>query len=119
MNVIRDVTKSLYSAIFKDFPDQERTWRGETKIVRPTEETLNVCVFPQTWSSTALGFGGIGGQAFTSAYTVVVYDDKTAAVYFNGGFAYLADINNDYFQKDLALFQLRDVATSSRYRRKG
>ena len=32
-------------------------------------------VFPQTWSSTALGFdykGGCGGQAMTEAYTTVV-----------------------------------------------
>jgi len=26
----------------------------------------------QTWGSTALGFGGIGGQAMTDAYTIII-----------------------------------------------
>ena len=30
-----------------------------------------ISVFSQTWGSTALGFGGIGGQAITSAYTTI------------------------------------------------
>lgn len=30
-------------------------------------------VFPQTWASTALGFGGVGGSALTTAYTTVFH----------------------------------------------
>lgn len=32
-------------------------------------------MFPQAWGSTSLGFGGIGGQAMTSAYTTVITDN--------------------------------------------
>lgn len=48
-------------------------------------------MFPQTWGSTALGFGGVGGQAITGAYTVIVECHRTGnrAVYFGGRFAYL------------------------------
>jgi hypothetical protein len=54
----------------------------------------SVYVFPQGWGSTALGFGGIGGQMCTTAHTVVVVDDgydrpqARALVYFGSGFAY-------------------------------
>ena len=58
---------------------------------RPSPYDCEVVMFPQTWSSTALGFGGVGGQAITSAYTVVVECVRTGcqAVYFGGRFAYL------------------------------
>ena len=64
-------------------------------------------VFKQTWGSTALGFGGIGGSAMTDAYTTVVtvylsYRGSTTtntieknpefhAVYFDGRLAYFID----------------------------
>jgi hypothetical protein len=49
-------------------------------------------MFAQTWSSTALGFGGLGGQAMTPAYTVVVTGPSGhLAVYWAGRFAYLID----------------------------
>lgn len=47
-------------------------------------------MFAQTWGSTALGFGGIGGAAMTPAYTVVVDGpDGSRVVYWAGRFAYL------------------------------
>lgn len=67
-----------------------------------------VAMFAQTWGSTALGFGGIGGAAMTPAYTVVVRSpDGTFAVYWAGRFAYLvpakaSDQARDAFQADLA-----------------
>jgi len=49
-----------------------------------------VAMFAQTWGSTALGFGGVGGAAMTPAYTVVVRGpDGALAVYWAGSFAYL------------------------------
>lgn len=58
---------------------------------RPSPHDCEVVMFPQTWGSTALGFGGVGGQAITSAYTVVVECARVGAkaVYFGGRFAYL------------------------------
>lgn len=68
---------------------------------------FNACMFPQVWSDTSCGLGRPGdfsGQAFTEAYTVVVYEHRTDCyfVYFSGRFAYavhdplpifLADLN--------------------------
>lgn len=60
---------------------------------------LEVQVFPQVWGSTALGFGGIGGQAMTSAYTTVVQDFNTGwhSVFFGNRLAYLIFEPNDLF----------------------
>lgn len=78
-------------------------------------------VFPQTWSSTALGFGGCGGQAITEAYTTVVEmswdyvnktddirglnlttsDDRIYAVFFDGKLAYICLNPNEQFFEDL------------------
>lgn len=78
-------------------------------------------VFPQTWDSTALGFGGCGGQAITEAYTTVVEmswcytnkteeirgfnfiesEDKIYAVFFDGKFAYMCLNPNQEFFDDL------------------
>ena len=58
---------------------------------RPTVDDFEMYTFEQTWSSTALGFGGIGGQAMTTARTYVfipVSVDEQCFVYFAGGFAY-------------------------------
>lgn len=53
---------------------------------------LRLYSFPQMWGSTALGFGGMGGQAMTTAQTYIVVTDYGAAfVYFAGRFAYEAD----------------------------
>lgn len=58
---------------------------------RPDPRDCEVEMFLQTWSSTALGFGGVGGQAITSAYTVIVHcpNALASAVYFGGRLAYL------------------------------
>ena len=37
----------------------------------PTVNDFELHTFEQTWGSTALGFGGIGGQAMTTARTYV------------------------------------------------
>lgn len=54
------------------------------RVRRPGEEEVDVVMFPQTWGSTALGYGGIGGAAVTTAYTVVVQSQGVACVYFGG-----------------------------------
>ena len=56
-------------------------------------------MFPQTWSSTALGFGGVGGQAITSAYVCVIESNLVGeyAVYFGGRLAYVINRPNEKF----------------------
>lgn len=68
-------------------------------------------MFSQTWSSTALGFGGIGGQAFTPAYVCVIESNLVGqyAVYFGGRLAYVIDRPNEKFVEDIARQRMVDA----------
>lgn len=81
---------------------------------RPTIDELDVYQFRQEWATTALGFGGIGGQAFTSAYTNVVIYNGFGAVFFNGVHAYSVMVTEP-FMNDLSKMDMADVSRSSRY----
>jgi len=86
---------AIASAVHQDIPEityQDRDWEAYkgmtgpeqvdafkndtvpmiTKTRRVYTDEVEVVMFPQTWGSTALGYGGIGGAAMTPAYTVVV-----------------------------------------------
>ena len=67
--------------------------------------------FPQLWASTALGFGGIGGQAMTTAYTTVFYDQSRhyAVVYFDSKLAYIVSEPTEAFWADLRCQKLLSV----------
>ena len=70
---------------------------------RPTVNDFELHTFEQTWGSTALGFGGIGGQAMTSARTYVFIPmsiNQKCFVYFAGRFAYAVDYS-EKFMKDV------------------
>lgn len=88
------------------------------RVRRPTPHDCTVAMFPQTWGSTSLGFGGIGGQAITEAYTVVVDSDRAGAcaVYFGGRFAYLVEHarQNPAFRQDVFNQSMADCATAPR-----
>ena len=65
-----------------------------TETPKPSIDDFELYTFNQTWGSTALGFGGIGGQAMTTARTYVfvpVTCNQKCFVYFAGRFAYKAD----------------------------
>jgi len=89
-------------SIKQDFEYQIRNQFSELlhKERVPVEPTL--IVFSQTWGSTALGFGGIGGQAMTSAYTTVIWDDyyNVWAVYFGERMAYIIKDPNNLFKEN-------------------
>ena len=60
-------------------------------VRRPTVRDFWVyAMFPQTWGSTALGHGGMGGAAVTTAYTIVLecYSTQEFLVYFGGQMCY-------------------------------
>jgi hypothetical protein len=61
-------------------------------------------MFVQTWGSTALGFGGIGGQAITSAYVCIIESSLVGqfAVYFGGRLAYVIERPNPQFFTDIS-----------------
>ncbi len=86
---------------------------------RPFRSECEVYSFPQSWSSTALGFGGIGGQAFTTAQTTVVIHNENAAVYFGDRLAYVIKKFNRKLLEDMSLFQMADVAESGKYHGEG
>ena len=69
-------------------------------------------MFPQTWGSTALGFGGIGGQAITSAYVCVIESDLLGqfAVYFGGRLAYVIERPNAKFMEDITAHRMVDAS---------
>jgi hypothetical protein len=94
-----------------------------TKTRRVQADEVTVVMFPQTWGSTALGYGGIGGAAITGAYTVVVSYGNYVCVYFGyGRLAYRLDYaemsaeGRDNFHKDLHGHTLKDIAGSGVYR---
>ena len=91
----------------------------ENELTMSTYHKFKMYVFPQTWSSTALGFNGCGGQAITEAYTTVVemtsykfesskdigriykkLEDKVYAVFFDGKIAYMCLNPNSEFFRD-------------------
>lgn len=118
---VNSLAKSLYSALHVDLSDiyyLNRDWdkyndlseadkkeciKNNTcpmieKIRRPSEYDVEVfSMFAQTWGSTALGFGGIGGAAMTQAYTVIIYCRSLGefTVYWNGDFAYKVLAKNE------------------------
>lgn len=79
-------------------------------------EKFDIYDFDQTWGSTALGFGGIGGSAMTTArtYVLIPMDEEKAYVYFGGRFAYQCGIN-DKFREDLRNRRMSDVMGSGKY----
>ena len=78
---------------------------------------IEMYMFPQMCGSTALGFGGIGGQAMTSAYTTVVADVGYGlyGVFFGEGLAYLVSDPNDAFFEDLRNGRMESCARCHKY----
>ena len=94
-----------------------------TKTRRLMTDELEVVMFPQTWGSTATGYGGLGGSAMTSVYTVIVsYNHYYYCVYFGcGRLAYkldrskMSDEGYMKFRKDIADHSVSDVIGSGKY----
>jgi hypothetical protein len=137
------ISDAIGAAAFRDMPDIEYESRdysqkdkfvafGDLPIVmrkrRPMPYELEVIVFAQSWGSTALGYGGMGGSAVTPAYTVIVIHGPVYCVYFGSGgrLAYAIDTNEltgeggVKFQEDMRSFCMADKRTATiRYVRKG
>lgn len=106
--IITAVNKALQS----DLPDvEEEVWgivnnraaKTSTHVRRPAQHEVEIFSFPQHWGSTALGFPGVGGQAMTTAQTVIVSLETTAWVYFGGLLAYHVEgwQRNEAFMRDM------------------
>ena len=117
-NPITSVALSVTRAIDTDLPPIEfERYDGSKAERRPHEEEVDVHMFPQTWGSTALGFGGIGGAAMTSGDVVVVMHGASASVYFAGRHAYSLKRFNDVFLDDMRDQQMADAGRHSKYER--
>ena len=84
----------------------------------PTLDDFELHTFEQTWGSTALGFGGVGGQAMTTAITYVFIPigiNQKCFVYFAGSFAYAVDYS-DKFMKDVLGCNVAAVHESGKYK---
>lgn len=110
----------------------------ESDLAICTYNKFKMFVFPQTWSSTALGFDKqccFSGQAITEAYTVVVemtsyqpianqeklgfdikeLDDKVYAVFFDSKLAYMCLNPNQEFFDDLNKMCMKSQKESTEY----
>ena len=115
LELLEYITENTANELFKDV------------LIMSTYHKFKMYVFPQTWSSTALGFDGCGGQAITEAYTTVVemtsykfesgkdirgivykeLEDKVYAVFFDGRIAYMCLNPNHKFLKDLSNMRMK------------
>jgi hypothetical protein len=137
-NPIETLAGCMAHAAYEAFPEykyQDRNWANHDKwratltreemktAVAPDEcfvektrkhsyyDLTVYSMFPQTWSSTALGFGGIGGQAITSAYVCIIESNLVGgyAVYFGNRFAYLINRPNEKFAEDVERHRMVDA----------
>ena len=124
-NPLVSLSRSLAHAVYEGMPEfeyQERDYsKGYQHGVEPEYLTKKrkhrdwevgvYAMFVQTWSSTSLGFGGVGGQAITDSYTVVIESLQILGfcVYFGGRFAYRIDKPNSQFWTDIQMQSLSGV----------
>lgn len=65
-----------------------------------------VLSWPQVWSTTTMGFGGIGGAMMTWAQTVVLHVGQRYLVYHGGRFAYRIESASPSFRNCLEVRKL-------------
>jgi hypothetical protein len=132
-NPITDLADCVAHAQYIGFSDieyEKRDWetyrntKEDVRIAarrRPTTRDFGVyAMFPQTWGSTALGHGGMGGAAVTTAYTVVLECRATEEflVYFGGQWCYTVSrrsANIDRFVEDCKNHNLASEWQSEKY----
>lgn len=132
-NPIDAITQALAHAAYEGLPEikyEDRDWeqyrktKEDTRIQKTRKHTMSdvevYAMFPQVWGSTSLGFGGIGGQAITPAYTVIVESSFTGTfcVYFSGRFAYRLNKPTKKFYEDIANRNMLPVSLASNYEEK-
>ena len=133
-NPLEDLHHAMAHAEYAGFSDihyEDRDWehyrntnehRGIPKTRRPAQYDFSVyAMFPQTWGSTALGHGGMGASAITTAYTIVLECHATQEflVYFGGRWCYTINSRSDnieLFLEDCKNHSLVSKSKSNKYR---
>lgn len=111
--MLDQIIASVTAALEADLPEiEDETWGivdgrpAQTGTIkrRPTQYDVAIHSFPQTWSSSAIGFPGAGGQMMSTCQTVIVIQGPTAFVYFGGRFAYKVEncYAIDRFRQDMS-----------------
>lgn len=128
-----DIADSIYCvglACGRDLPDFKYQRRlpkrgvpfnelpAEDAVRRPETYEVEVYSFPQTWGSTALGFGGIGGSSMTTAQTTVILNHASVAVYFGRRHAYTVENFNALLMIDVHNANMVSVDRKGRYSEK-
>ncbi len=112
------MSKAYQRALARDLIGQRiESSLGPPLILRPLEKDVEIIQFRQIWNSTALGFDMRGKPGMTAAYTTIVTDRKSYAVYFNGRKAYVLSKPNQKFFEDLDRRVLRPVKNLDYYQR--
>lgn len=132
-NPITNLADCIAHAQYEGFSDieyEKRDWEEYKKTQkdirilakrRPTTRDFEVyAMFPQTWGSTALGHGGMGGASVTSAYTIVLHCYATSEflVYFGHEMCYKVNRNSsklEVFLEDIKNQNLAAKRESSKY----
>jgi hypothetical protein len=128
-NPVGTLASCLAHAMYQGFPEivyETRDWSRSkeepmamvSKTRHHSEYDVEVyAVFAQVWASTALGFGGLGGQAITTAYTTVLRSSVTDefCIYFGGRFAYRIVNANERFYEDIKQRRMDPVKDHQRY----
>ena len=99
--------------------DEDIRFRFKNRNTRMSD--FEMFDFMQVWSDTTLGFGGIGGQAMTSARTYVfvpVSCEEECFVYFAGKFAYSVPYSQE-FVEDVKGGRVAAKYKAGKYRNKG
>ena len=102
-------------AIESDLP-----YRFDCTNEKPTVDDFELYTFEQTWGSTSLGFGGVGGQMITSARTYVfvpLWCNQKCFVYFGSRFAYAVPYS-DVVAEDIRNNQMVAVNRCGKYMKK-
>ena len=129
--------QGYYGLMLPDLSKLQKKAEGEiTRIFNFSRYAFtghDVFVFTQTWASTALGFGGVGGSAMTTKYTTVfrtqlipIYPDSLFdkdvifyTVFFDGEFAYIVQSDNkrnERIEEDIQRRDMKSVKESEYYR---
>lgn len=102
--------------IEKDIPFRIN-YSKEEPLYRFNIDDFDICIFSQTWGSTALGFDGYGGQAMTTANTCVLIPEschQDCFVYFAGRFAYNVPYS-EAFREDVRNHSMKSVRQAVKY----
>lgn len=79
------------------------------------KDILDIETFSQTWGSTALGFGGVGGDALTTASTTVIrIPNDRYVVFFGSELAYVVENPTKEFFEDLQNRRMTDCQTAKK-----